>query len=186
MSFTISLKRQSKWEFDTCSSAGASIGEGLAGGISFGSVTLKDPAEKKTELHYGGVGVGLAVGFKLGKINITAPAVSIPIAPSSFTSHGLVFVTSHCPGQELTRNDFTGPCAFVEIGLGAVVGYSEVGLLAGIQGSTSFWEKAIGTVLPAAEFLFTVMSVRALIVMKGWNAGAQLGGGGIAYLGFMR
>ncbi len=187
MSFTISLKRESKWKFVTCSSMGASIGDGLAVGITSGSITLKDPAEKESEFRYGGVGAGLAAGIKLklGKFNIEAPAASIPIAPSWFTSHGLVFVTSSCPGQELKRNDLSGPCAFVEIGLGAVVGYSEVGLLAGIQGPTGFWEKAVGAILPAAELYFAITSARALILMRGWNAGAQLGGGGIAYLGFM-
>ena len=92
-------------------------------------------------------------------------------------------MTSNCPGQDLKRNDFSGPCAFIEIGAGAVVGYSELALLTGMQ--ASFWEKMVGLVTPSLTLYSMVMSARGMILTRGWNAGAQLGISGIAYFGFM-
>ena len=90
MPFTITIERESRWKFKTCSSSGASIGEGLAAGITLGSITLTDPSGKATELHYGGIGGGLGAGYKvkLGKINLLPPKVSVPIAPTWFKSDG--------------------------------------------------------------------------------------------------
>jgi hypothetical protein len=187
MAFTISIEHESKWKFDTFGTGGASVGEGLAAGISAGLITLNDPAGKATDFHYGGIGVGLAAGFKvkLGKIKIATPKLSPNIAPTWFDSTGVVLVTSSCPGQELKRTDFSGACAFVEVGGGVGVGYSGVALLAGIQGTTSLWETLVGSMLPPASLYFMLMSARTLILMRGWNVGAQLGGGGLAYVGFM-
>jgi hypothetical protein len=187
MAFTISIGGESKWKFKTFGTMGASVGDGPAAGISSGLITLSDPEGKATDLYYGGIGVGLAGGFKfkLGKIKIATPKVSPNIAPTWFDSTGDVFVTSNCPGQDLKRNDFSGICAFVEVGGGIGVGYSGVALLAGMQGTTNFWENLAGSMVPGALLYFMLTSARALIRMRGWNVGAQLGGGGIAYVGFM-
>lgn len=187
MALTISVKQESQWKFTTFGSGGVSAGSGLAAGIAGGVIELADPSGKQVDLYYGGIGGGLAGGvkIKLGKLTIRPPKRSYTGAPKSFPATGVVLVTSSCPGDDLTRADFSGGCAFVEVGAGAIVGYSGVALLAGITGSMRWWERALGASFPPALVYFALNSARAAILMRSPNVGLQLGGGGLGYFGFI-
>lgn len=181
---------KSDWAYETGSSGG--LGLGLFAG-SGGSITLKNPKQELVRLRYGGLGVGASIGLRLprvGKIELKIKGKGAGIGGSAeaFPSTGEVFVADDLVGRELTRDDFTGPCLYVEAGAGIAVGASSSAILFGldpkllaaaiVMGSTP--AGALGSAFIQRQLL---QSARGAIISIGVNVSAQVGAGAAAYIG---
>lgn len=182
MRFTITIKKESKWIFDTSATGG--VGVGLVTG-SGGLIQLKNPAGMPVKFHYGGAGVGLSAGGKLPKIpkvpKIDLKGKSGSGSTTDFTSNGAVYITEAFEGDELDTDDFRGPCIFLDGGAGLIVGYSGTAFLVGIDPI----KLALAVANPVAIQL-AYASAKAVVCVRGWNTGAQAGGGVSINMGYFR
>jgi hypothetical protein len=188
------IKKTSAWTFNTSSSGGVGIEFFLAEG---GSIYLKDPSGADVTFRYGAAGAGIAFGFKLpkvGKLDLKIKGVSVGagVAPSFLPSTGKVCILDSFKGDELTRDDITGVCMFVQVGGGLIVGGSAYAMLLGMDpvylagvaaAAGTMIMPGMGTMLlPYAEqkLLETATSI---LFMAGMNVSTQAGGGAGAFVG---
>ena len=176
----LTIKRESQWKFVTFGGGGASFAISVSGG----TFVLSDPAGAQKSFWYGGVGGGPTWGAKLPKIG-KVQLRPVAGAPTAFPSTGIVYATSNCPGEDLVHGDFQGVCAFVEAGGGLVAGGSGLVMLAGLQGSTSYWDRVLAALSPALQVYQLISSARAVIPMAGVSVGIQAGGGISGYVGLV-
>lgn len=182
------IKKQSRWHWKTCWTAG--VGVGLFAG-SGGSIALYDPAEKEVDFWYGGIGGGLSGKLKL-PVNLASKVPSWidaflksdksgAVGPGPFPSWGWMFILSKFDKDELAMSDIQGTCAFVEIGGGLVGGVSVVAMLVGLD--TRYLPLAVVNVVTIQPFLNTA---NGLLLMAGVSVGLQAGAGISVQLGYLR
>lgn len=183
--------RASAWEYVTGSSGGVSF-MFLAGGG--GQLVLKNPQGQEDKFSFGGVGVGAGFGARLPKIgkvnlNVRGKSVGATGAAESFPSTGQVYVSDALRDRDLSHDDFTGACAYIELAGGLGLGYSGTAVLFGLDAKLLALTMAMSAV-PASQILggFTVQrqllqSARGALFMRGVTAGLQAGGGAAVYIG---
>jgi hypothetical protein len=185
MVITLPVKKLSKWQFDTSATGGLGIGLFSASG---GLVQLKTKArDLVATYHYGGAGAGWSWGGKLPKIpklpKIDLKGKSAAGSSTTFDSYGEVFVMQGCKKDELSAHDLSGPCMFVDAGAGLIGGFSGTVLLAGI--STLRLIAFVASPMDPMAFADLMYSAQGVILMGGWNVGAQAGFGASVSLGYL-
>lgn len=177
--------RPSHWNFVTSGSGGLNI-DVLA--LSGGEIELTDPSGSATKLYYGSAGAGLGFGFKLpkvGKVEIKperlGKAITGTVAPTAAPNTGHVYMTDFFKGDELTKADLSGVCFMIDGGLGLVVGYSVTVMLLGID-PARFTAQVTSPIL---DLFIGQAEPKAAMLIRGWNAGLQGGGGVAGYIGYM-
>ncbi|WP_322047527.1 hypothetical protein [Paraburkholderia sp. J67] len=177
--------RDSKWTYNTGSTAGASVEFVIASG---GEIALNDPDGHRVNFHYGGAGVGYGVGIKISKIRI--PKIRLPdikIPPvfghevggagsiESFDSGGYVFMAPGFHGAELSRSDFQGATIYFDAGAGLGYAKAATGMLMGINAA----RLAMGMSSPMLEWMAidAIADARACLLMYGTSVGLVAGGG---------
>jgi len=181
----INIKDESAWEFKTSGAGGLGLGIVVAeGGILF----FKDPGGQNMTFRYGAAGVGYSIGLKLpkiGKLQLKGRGAGAAAAPPSFYNVGKLYILDSFKGNELTKEDIRGVCAFVQLGAGVVAGGSDTALLVGMN--PVFLAASIGALpVPLAMVFFQsqlVKSATGLLMMRGLNVGVQAGFGSGIYLG---
>lgn len=181
----MSILRPSQWTYETGATGGVSVEFVVASG---GTIVLHDPASKEEDFWYGGVGVGIGIGLKIPKIKLpkmTIPKIELPKvagrevgaagSAKSFPSSGAVYMTDAFEKQELTRADIQGGTLYVDAGAGLIVGHAGSAMLLGMNSALL----AMGLTNPALSFLAieAVHQAPAVLLMHGWTAGFQAGGG---------
>jgi hypothetical protein len=163
---SLTVTKESAWQFVTFGSGGVGLGYFAAGG---GQVVLKSPSGTDSTFTYGGAGVGLSAGLKipkLGKVQINTKKGGLTgsVGPMQMPSTGKVFLTDNASG-ELSESDIRGVCAFTEAGGGLLAGASGVAMYVGMNP----FLMAIPVVGPQ---LF-INSAKGIILMAGANIGIQ-------------
>jgi hypothetical protein len=179
------IKKESAWTFETSATGG--------GGVAFvalegGAIYLRDPKGNPVTLHFGAAGAGLSWGLKLpkiGKINlpkVRGKSVGGVGAPAAFPNTGKLYILNTFRGNELSRRDITGACAFAEVYTGAVVGGSASAIVFGMN---PLW--LAGLCLGPAALTITETklfgSATGLLLTAGLNVGLVAGAGVGAFLG---
>lgn len=162
----------SEWSFKTSSTGSVGLGVISASG---GMVRLKSPQGELVDFKYIGVGAGASAGLKLPKgineyIKNYMPQGSF--APTDFDSYGLVIKLAGCEGSELRKEDFLGPCAFVDAGGGFIAGAGATLLLVGLPTNHPI-------PVPAAVVAFS----KACICMTGYSMTKNFGIGASGLVG---
>ncbi|MCF7534111.1 hypothetical protein [Pseudomonas petrae] len=181
----------SRWTYETASSGGLTIAFAAGSG---GSITLKTPDGKEESFRYGGLGAGIGFGARLprfGKVNLNIKGKSVGGvgALESFRSKGWVLVSDALKDRDLTRDDITGACVFLEIGLGLGAGGSSTAMLFGLDPKLLALTLALNAMPAASAFApqitlrHLLQSAKGAVVMAGFNVGVQAGVGGAIYLG---
>lgn len=181
----------SKWTYETATSGGLTV---MFAAGSGGSITLRDPNGKYESFRYGGLGAGVGFGAKLprfGNVNlkIKGKTVGGVGALESFKSDGYVLVADSIADRDLTRDDITGACVFIEVGGGLIVGGSGTAMLFGLDPKLLALTMVVNASPVTAALSHLVMqrhllqSAKGAVVMGGINAGLQAGYGGAIYLG---
>lgn len=111
--------RESKWIFQGCSGGGLSLGVIAA---SKGQLNFLNPSGKKVSFKYLGAGLGVGAGLKSLKQSL--PNVSGSIAPSAYWSDGRLYMLPGFHGNELTEDDLSGMCEFIDLGVSLGSGVS--------------------------------------------------------------
>lgn len=191
MPYNLNIKKQSQWTFNTSATGGVGVGFVVGSG---GLIVLNTPDNFQASFHYGGIGAGLSFGGKLPKIpklpKIDLKGKSGAGSTTDFTSTGTVYVMEGCKKDELTPTDFEDPCVFIDAGGGAIVGYSGTAMLAGIS-SMALLKAGLtaglvpGTLVDPLVLADVLSTAQALILMRGWNAGLQIGGGASVSIGYL-
>lgn len=178
------VKKQSAWEFQTSSTAGAGLEFVLAEG---GALYFKDPSGQDVSFTYGAAGVGIAAGLKLPKIGklevkVKGKAVGAAIAPASFPNGGQLYILDTFKGDELAQKDIRGACALVQIGGGIIAGVSASAMVVGMD---PLLMAAMMLGGPQAIWLEPRLleSATGVLVVAGANVSAQVGGGAGALIG---
>lgn len=181
----------SRWQYVTASGGGLTIAFVAGGG---GSITLRSPQGQDLPFRYGGIGAGLGIGAKLprfGKVDVKIKGKSIggAGAAEAFPSEGAVFVADDIKDRDLTRDEITGPCLYMEVGAGVLAGVSGTAMLFGLDAkllaAVMLMNASPLTSLSVSPMLTQQLlkSARGALVMGGANVGLQAGAGGAAYLG---
>ncbi|KAF1065891.1 MAG: hypothetical protein GAK45_02080 [Pseudomonas citronellolis] len=181
----------SHWEYDTASSGGLTFMFVAGGG---GQLILKDPQGARHSYGYGGIGVGAGFGAKLPKIgrvnlNVKGKSVGAVGAAESFPSYGKVFVSDALRERDLSADDFTGACVYIEGSIGLGVGGAGTAMLFGLDAKLLALNLALAA-SPIAQVFASrtvqrqlLQSAKGVLVMGGATAGLQAGGGGAMYVG---
>ena len=188
MVFNLPVKKESKWKFKTNATGGVGLGIVTGSGGLIELTTLDDGYV--AFYHFGGLGVGYSLGGKLPKIpklpKIDLKEKSGAGSSTDFTSTGTVYVMEACKTDDLTADDFQDPCIFIDAGAGVIAGYSGTAMLAGISPMTLIKAGLIAGAMFNPMAVAEVMNdAKALILMRGWNVGLQIGGGVSASLGYL-
>lgn len=180
------VKKESAWKFVTSSTGGLGVEFIAAEG---GVIYMTDPGGSAVSFKYGAAGVGITYGFKLPKIGkvdvkVLGKAIGAAVAPASFPNTGIMYVLDSFAGDELTRDDITGVCQFVEVGAAMFAGGSATAMLVGMS---PVWLAGIA-MGPASPFYFPcveklVSSATGVLLMAGINASLMAGVGAAAFLG---
>ena len=102
---------------------------------------------------------------------------------TAFDSYGEVFVMQGCKKDELSANDLSGPCMFVDAGAGLIGGFSGTALLAGISSLRLIaLVSSMGNPMAFADLMY---SAQGVILMGGWNVGAQASIGASLSMGYL-
>jgi hypothetical protein len=177
------IKKESAWKFETSGTGGVGI-EFVA--IEGGVIYLRNPSKNVETFHFGAVGAGLAWGLKLPKIgkiglNVKGKNVGAVVAPTFFPNTGKLYILDTFNGDELSRKDITGACAFVEVYGGLIVGGSAAAIVFGMnplylagQLTTPF----VGPAGPVVSDYYLFKSATGLLLTAGLNVGI-VGGAGI-------
>jgi len=187
MSYILNVKKESKWDFKTNAAGG--VGAGLVVG-SGGLIVLTTPDNTLASFYYGGIGVGLSIGGKTPKLpklpKIDLKGRSGTGSTTDFTSHGAVYIMEGCKKDELDPTDFEDPCVYLDVGAGVIAGYSGTAMLAGISPIALLKAGVTGNGVPDVWAIADAMSTaQALILMRGWNGGLQIGGGASVSIGYL-
>lgn len=173
MRYNFIVKKVSSWAYET--SAGGAVGVGVATAAG-GMVRLKDPSGKLIDFHYGSFSAGWSTpGIRLPhtppKLNLTVPTITA--STTDFDAKGIILVGAACRTEELTADDFRGPCITVDAGSPGVggtaflMGANPIHLTQGLTG------------LPQL-----IASSKAIFLTAGVNLGLQEGfgiSGGVGY-----
>jgi hypothetical protein len=180
----------SDWRYKTASGGGLTVVFAAAAG---GALTLTDPKGIDQQFRYGSVGVGVGVGARLprfGKVNLHVRGKSVGAAGASedFPAVGQVLVANSVAARGLVREDFQGPCMFIEGGVGLIGGASGSAMLFGLDSKllamTAAMLTPIGSMLlPHDSALRLLGSAKGVIIAGGLNVGLQAGGGATISLG---
>jgi len=191
MSYGLHIKKESKWTFNTNATGGAGAGYVVGSG---GLIQLLTPENMVASFYYGGIGAGVSRGGKFPKLpklpRIDLKGKSGAGSTTDFTSHGDVYVMEGCKKEELEATDFEDPCLYVDVGASMVVGYSGTVMLAGIS-SIALLKAGLatgiipGTFCEPSVIADVLTTAKALILMRGWNAGLQVGGGASISIGYL-
>ncbi len=162
------MLRKSSWKFDTSWSGGASVGFFSA---ATGTLYFKDPSGFDVEFSYLAGGVGWGVGVKGMKPSGAVSSTDLP-------STGTLYMLPSFTGTELSREDLSGVCEFIEVGVSFGVGKAVTVMRLG--GNTLLLPFSM---LPPASdgHQAYLNSFKAMVTMDCINAGA--GGGVYAYVG---
>jgi hypothetical protein len=189
----MSFLRPSQWTYETGATGGVSVEFVVASG---GTIVLHDPTRSEQDFYYGGVGVGLGIGLKIPKIKLpkmTLPEIKLPKvagrevggagSAKSFPSSGSVYMTSAFEGQELTRENIQGGTLYVDAGAGLIVGHAGSAMLLGMNSALL----ALGLTNPSLSLLAAeaIHQAPAVLLMHGWTAGFQAGGGVGLLVGYL-
>jgi hypothetical protein len=166
----------SEWSFKTSGGGGG----GILLAASGGKFVLTDPRGRDWEFFYGGIGVGgglkglsvkgvkIPLQIPVGNARLGTGTMSASGGPTAFPNAGKVFKSPLWVGmRELTPDDFTGTCMWVD-GSAVVIG--------GAGGACMF----LG-INPLLLPLMGPQAARATVLSIGLTAGLGVGGGG--YLG---
>ncbi|BCD84988.1 hypothetical protein PSm6_13950 [Pseudomonas solani] len=181
----------SRWGYVTASGGGLTVAFVAGGG---GSITLRSPSGENVALRYGGLGAGVGFGAKLprfGKVDIKIKGKSVggTGAAEAFPSDGAVFVADDLVDRDLTRDDITGPCMYVEVNAGVAVGVAGTAMLFGLDAkllaAVMLMNASPVTSLTVSPMLTRqlMQSARGALLMGGANLGIQAGAGGAVYIG---
>lgn len=181
---------ESNWKYKTASAGGLTVAFAAAAG---GVLTLIDPAQAEQQFRYGSVGVGFGFGARLprfGKVNLQVRGQSVGAAGASedFWAVGKVLVNDATAARGLVREDFEGPCVFIEAGIGLIGGGSGSAMLFGLDPKLLAMAAAkvttIGNLLLPNDTLGRLLlSSKGAIIAAGANVGLQAGGGATISLG---
>jgi hypothetical protein len=164
------MLRKSTWKFDTSWSGGASAGIFAA---TTGTLYFKDPTGFDVEFSYIAGGVGWGVGVKGMKQSGSASSTDLH-------SEGTLYMLPAFNGTELSREDISGVCEFIDVGVAYVGGISATVMrLGGDARLLPF------SMLPPASdgHQAYLNSFKAMVTIECHIAGA--GGGVYAYGGYL-
>lgn len=164
------MLRKSKWKFDTSWSGGISAG---FFGATTGTLYFKDPQGLGVEFSYTAGGLGLGVGVKNMKLTGA-------ISTTDLHSSGTLYLLPSFSGSELKRDDLSGVCEFVDIGVSFAYGKSVTTMRLGGDLKLAPFQLLPPTTDGHQAYL---NSFKALITMECDNAG--VGGGAYAYIGYL-
>jgi hypothetical protein len=179
----MSILRRSNWSYRTGATGGVSVEFVVASG---GTLVLDDPEKQERDFHYGGIGVGLGVGFRVPKIKLpklSVPELRIPKIAGhevggagslkSFDSDGLIYMTPSFRGTELTASDIQGGTVYVDGGIGLIYGKGASAMLLGINSAML----ALGLSNPGFVWLAeeAIAHAPAILLMGGTTVGLQAG-----------
>jgi hypothetical protein len=184
--WTMTVKKASAWKFVTFGSGGLSLEFVAAEG---GQAILQDPKGVQDAFTYGGIGAGLSLGLKIpkiGKLRIPTKrgALTGGVGPTAFPSTGEVFITSSFSGNELSRSDIQGVCAFVEAGGGLLGGGSGTAMLLNLN--ARLLPLVLAPVVGSLGTQLFLNSAKGILLMAGLSVGLQAQVGVAAYLGYLR
>ena len=179
------IKKESAWTFETSATGGVGV-EFVA--VEGGAIYLRDPRNNPVTLRFGAVGAGLSWGLKLpkiGKINLPkarGKSVGGVLAPAAFPNAGKLYILDAFRGDELSRRDITGACAFVEVYAGAIAGGAAAAIVFGMN---PLWLAglAVGPLAFAITEAQLLASATGLLLTAGLNAGLVAGAGAGGFLG---
>jgi hypothetical protein len=122
---------------------------------------------------------------KIGKINlpkVRGKSIGGVLAPAAFPNAGKLYILDTFRGNELSRRDLTGACAFVEVYAGAIAGGAAAAIVFGMN---PLWLAGLG--LGPLAFTITeaqlLASATGLLLTAGLNAGLVAGAGAGGFLG---
>ena len=178
----VNILRNSKWKYNTSGSGGVGVEFVLA---EAGKIILTDPSGTDVTFKYGAAGGGIAFGYKLPKIGKLS--VGAGIAPTALPSTGKVCILDTFKGRELTRDDITGVCMFVQVGGGLAVGGSAYAMLLGMDPmhlAAVVASTGAGVMVPGAGTLLMgyaetklLETATSMLFMAGMNVSYQAGVG---------
>lgn len=189
----MSLLRTSKWGYKTGAGGGASVEFVMATG---GTIVLTDPQARPQSFYYGGVGLGVGVGFKIPRIKLpkfALPEIKLPkigdrgvgAAGSTldFPSYGSVYMTNAFTGKELTRSDFQGAVVYLDGSLSVLYGWAGDVMLLGMNPAML----ALGLSNPAFMTFAeqAVAQAPAVLLMYGQTVGFQAGASAGILVGYL-
>ncbi|WP_118186154.1 hypothetical protein [Paraburkholderia phosphatilytica] len=179
----MSLLRLSQWTYSTGAGGGAGIDIVMATG---GTIILDDPQKQEQKFHYGGVGIGFGLAFKIPRIKLpkfTVPELKIPKiggrsasgagSTLDFPSYGHVYMTSSFDGKELTRPDIQGAVVYIDGSVSALYGWAGDVMLLGIDPAKLVLGLSNSALMWLAEE--AIYRAPALLVMYGQTVGVQAG-----------
>lgn len=128
---------------------------------------------------------------RFGKVDIKIKGKSVggTGAAEAFPSDGAVFVADDLVDRDLTRDDITGPCMYVEVNAGVAVGVAGTAMLFGLDAkllaAVMLMNASPVTSLTVSPMLTRqlMQSARGALLMGGANLGIQAGAGGAVYIG---
>jgi len=188
------IKKESKWSFDT--SAGGSESVTVWGPIfatgGAGSITLKSPQGQKVKFHTaaGGAGAGFALPDKFKKINgFISPPVGASGSSEAMDSWGKVYILDGFDGDELTADDLEGWFYTSDLSANAIfAGLSGTAMLLGLAPTSIPLEVVKDGLLPKIinKIWPSVFrsEAKALLVMAGRSTGS-IGAGAANTVGYM-
>jgi hypothetical protein len=163
------MKVFSDWKFET--SGTGSLGAGFVS-ASGGMVKLKSPEGVFVDFDYIGAGFGTSLGARfLPEVYKYLPNGSF--ASTDFTSKGVVIKMPACRAQELSKDDFLGPCIFADAGGGLIAGVGATLLFAGLP------------TIYSIPVNFNPVLAKALIIMGGYSMVKNYGAGAAVLAGVM-
>jgi hypothetical protein len=164
------MLRKSSWKFDTSWSGGVSAGFFAA---TTGTLYFKDPTGFDVEFSYLAGGVGWGVGVKGIKQSGSASSTDLH-------SEGTLYMLPSFNGKELSREDISGVCEFIDVSAAYVVGKAATVMRLG--GDAKLLPFSL--LPPASEGHQAYLnSFKAMVTMSCHIAGA--GGGVYAYGGYL-
>ncbi len=182
----LSIKKESKWSFETSESKGVGVSLLVAIQGSKGAFYAHNPVGGLTQFHYADLGVG--AGTPGGKLPIKLPKEgSVSFSSKDFPSRGKIYILNGFPGDELHSSDLTGICMFTEVSASAVIGGSATAMLLGIHDlERELWEELqdlasifAGPHATARRLIKRLPQgdnwAKAILFMGGVNVGIQLG-----------
>lgn len=170
--------RPSDWIFKTSNGGGLSVG--LFGGEG-GTITLGEPKTGRLVVfRYAAVGVGLSAGFKLPKLGkLQLPGLTG--SSESFTSVGKVYMSGQFHKPELSVDDISGGCTFIELSAGVAWGEAGYAMVFGMN--TAQFLRAL--LASGSGAIFADDTSTGILLFRGTNFGLQAGGGITSYAGIL-
>jgi len=179
------FSRESEWKWKT--SSGGSIGFAfLSGGVGYivlqrfvpgDDIVLKRPYDVwRFPIRF--VGAGLSLNpFK------RMPGSAQQSTEDTF-SEGVVFLSDSFPREDLTIQDFQGPCLIADASVAFAIGKSWTGIAVGVPSHVFRSFRAVKS--PRGNYV-PQNDIKAIILTRSFNSGLQFGAGitsSVGYIGF--